>query len=204
MAYQSISAVSSGANFGPENVKERGHHLRRVLTHSVYALLLLGGSMGAAPGHLTLAPQSTPAFLPIPDQQANNGLAGDQSAQKPIEQKQAGKPYQVGQASWYGELFQGKATASGEEFDMYQFTAAHRELPLGSYVRVTNLSNHRSVVVKVNDRGPVTPGRIIDLSYSAARSLNMHNHGLQKVRLDLIQADKAELAMAKQPVIRNR
>src|ERR1700758_56014 len=112
MTYSSISAVSTGATFGPEKVKERGHHLRRVLTHSVYALLLLGGSMGAAPGHLTLAPQSTPAFLPIPDQQANNGLAGDLSAQKPkpIEQKQAGKPYQVGQASWYGELFQGKAT----------------------------------------------------------------------------------------------
>ena len=164
--------------------------MRRVLTHSVYALLLLGGSMGAAPGHLTLAPQSAPAFLPIPEQKP-----------KTVVEK-ISKPYQVGQASWYGELFQGKATASGEDFDMYQFTAAHRELPLGTFVRVTNLSNHKSVVVRVNDRGPVTPGRIIDLSYSAARSLNMHNHGLQKVRIDIIGADKAELAMAKQPVTR--
>ena len=193
MAYQSISAVSTGAGFGPENVKDRGNHLRRVLTHSVYALLLLGGSMGAAPGHLTLAPQSAPAFMPIPEQKPK-------AVEKTAEN--LNKPYQVGQASWYGELFQGKATASGEEFDMYQFTAAHRELPLGTFVKVTNLSNHRSVVVKVNDRGPVTPGRIIDLSYSAARSLNMHNHGLQRVRIDLVKADKAELALAKQPVVR--
>ena len=149
--------------------------------------------MGAAPGHLTLAPQSAPAFLPIPEQKPK-------AIEKAIHQ--ANKPYQVGQASWYGELFQGKATASGEEFDMYQFTAAHRELPLGTFVRVTNLRNHRSVVVKVNDRGPVNPDRVIDLSFSAARSLNMHNHGLQKVQIDIIGADKAELAMAKQPVTR--
>jgi rare lipoprotein A len=193
MAYQSISAVSAGAEFGPENVKERGNHLRRVLTHSVYALLLLGGTMGAAPGHLTLAPQSAPAFLPLPEQKP-----------KAIEtsKEKTSHAYQVGQASWYGDLFQGKATASGEAFDMYEFTAAHRELPLGTFVRVTNLSNHRSVVVKVNDRGPVNPDRVIDLSFNAARSLNMHNHGLQKVRIDIIGADKAELAMAKQPVTR--
>ena len=199
MAYWNISAVSTGTAFGPENVKERGNHLRRVLTHSVYALLLLGGSMGASPGHLTLAPQSAPGFLPVPTPQAEGRLA---ESSKPKTIEQTSKAYQVGMASWYGDLFQGKATASGEVFDMYQFTAAHRELPLGSYVRVTNLGNHKSVVVRVNDRGPVTPGRIIDLSYNAARSLNMHNHGLQKVRIDVIGADKAELAMAKQPETR--
>jgi len=86
-------------------------------------------------------------------------------------------------------------------FDMYQFTAAHRELPLGTFVKVTNLRNHRTVVVKVNDRGPVNPDRVIDLSFSAARSLNMHNHGLQRVRIEIIGSDKAELAMAKQPVV---
>ena len=150
--------------------------------------------MGAAPGHLTLAPQSTPAFMPIPEQKP---IAVEQTSKE-----QARKPYQVGQASWYGDLFQGKATASGETFDMYEFTAAHRELPLGTFVRVTNLRNHKSVVVKVNDRGPVNPDRVIDLSFSAARSLNMHNHGLQKVRIDIIGADKAELALAKQPVVR--
>src|SRR5438876_8427260 len=68
-----------------------------------------------------------------------------------------GRPYQVGTASWYGEDFDGKPTASGEPFNMYDLTAAHPSLPLGTFVRVTNLRNGRSVVVKVNDRGPIVP-----------------------------------------------
>jgi rare lipoprotein A len=97
------------------------------------------------------------------------------------------KPYQVGTASWYGEYFDGKPTASGEDFDMYDMTAAHPTLPLGSYVRVTNLHNGRAVVVKVNDRGPIVAGRIIDLSYAAARVLEFQERGLQKVRLDIVK-----------------
>ena len=97
------------------------------------------------------------------------------------------QPYQVGTASWYGEYFVGRPTASGEDFDMYDMTAAHPTLPLGSYVRVTNLRNGRAVVVKVNDRGPVVPGRIIDLSYGAAQVLQFEQRGLQKVRLDLVK-----------------
>jgi rare lipoprotein A len=102
--------------------------------------------------------------------------------------KQAGKqkPYQVGTASWYGENFQGKPTASGEPYEMYDMTAAHLTLPLGSYVRVTNLRNGRAVVVRVNDRGPIVPGRIIDLSYGAAQALQFRHKGLQRVRLDLV------------------
>jgi rare lipoprotein A len=108
---------------------------------------------------------------------------------KPEFRKQAGKnqPYQIGTASWYGEYFVGRPTASGEDFDMYDMTAAHPTLPLGSYVRVTNLRNGRAVVVKVNDRGPVVPGRIIDLSYGAAQVLQFEQRGLQRVRLDLVQ-----------------
>jgi rare lipoprotein A len=112
------------------------------------------------------------------------------------------KPFEVGKASWYGGLFQGKATASGEGYDMFDFTAAHRELPLGTFVKVTNLKNMKSVIVRINDRGPVSPGRIIDLSYSAARSLDMHQKGLQKVRIDLVEPQTAEMAMAKQPSMR--
>src|SRR5262250_352383 len=97
------------------------------------------------------------------------------------------KPYQVGVASWYGEYFQGKPTASGEPYDMYDLTAAHPTLPLGSMVRVTNLRNGRAVVVRVNDRGPIVPGRIIDLSYNTARVLDFKAQGLQRVRLDLVQ-----------------
>src|SRR3989442_15116368 len=102
------------------------------------------------------------------------------------------KPYQIGTASWYGDYFQGKATASGEPYNMYDLTAAHPTLPLGSWVRVTNLRNGRSVVVKVNDRGPIVPGRIIDVSYSTARVLQFKAQGLQRVRLDLVQPKMAQ------------
>ena len=96
------------------------------------------------------------------------------------------KPYQIGTASWYGSYFQGRATASGEPYDMYDLTAAHPTLPLGSWVRVTNLRNGRTVVVRINDRGPVVPGRIIDLSYNTARVLHFESQGLQRVRLDVV------------------
>jgi rare lipoprotein A len=97
------------------------------------------------------------------------------------------QPYQVGTASWYGDYFQGKETASGEPYDMRDFTAAHPTLPLGTFVKVTNLRNGRTVVVRINDRGPVVDGRIIDVSYNAARALGFKERGLQKVRVDLYQ-----------------
>src|SRR5215472_16645753 len=72
------------------------------------------------------------------------------------------KPYQVGTATWYGADFEGKETASGEKYDMYDMTAASLTLPMGTHVKVTNLRNGKAVVVRINDRGPVVPGRIID------------------------------------------
>jgi rare lipoprotein A len=105
------------------------------------------------------------------------------------------KPFQVGTASWYGEYFQGRETASGERYDMYDLTAAHPTLPLGSYIQVTNLRNGRSVILRVNDRGPVVEGRIIDVSYHAARVLGFKAQGLQRVRLDLVASN--DLAMAR-------
>jgi rare lipoprotein A len=95
---------------------------------------------------------------------------------------------QVGKASWYGSHFQGKETASGEAFDMYDLTAAHRNLPMGSLVRVTNLANGSYVTVRINDRGPVYRSRIIDLSYKAAKVLGLSSAGVQKVRLEMIAA----------------
>jgi rare lipoprotein A len=97
------------------------------------------------------------------------------------------KPYQIGTASWYGEYFQGKQTASGEPYDMRDFTAAHPSLPLGTFVKVTNLRNGKAAIVRINDRGPVVDGRIIDVSYHTARALGFKERGLQKVRLDLYQ-----------------
>lgn len=103
---------------------------------------------------------------------------------------------QVGYASWYGKKFQGHHTSNGEIYDMYSMSAAHKSLPLPSYVRVTNLSNHKSVIVRVNDRGPFHSKRIIDLSYAAAYKLGMLHHGTAKVRVVLInprQPTKAAL-----------
>ena len=93
---------------------------------------------------------------------------------------------EIGIASWYGEDFHGKPTASGEIYNMYAMTAAHKTLPLGTYVRVTNLENGRRVVVKINDRGPFVKGRIIDLSYSAAKKLDMIKKGTAKVKIEVI------------------
>ncbi len=88
-----------------------------------------------------------------------------------------------GLASWYGPGFHGKRTSSGEVFNMYEFTAAHKTLPLGTYVLVQNLENGRRVVVRINDRGPFVKGRIIDLSYAAARALGMVEKGVARVRI---------------------
>ncbi len=89
----------------------------------------------------------------------------------------------TGIASWYGRPFHGRKTASGARYNMYAMTAAHKSLPLSSYVRVTHLGNGRSVVVKINDRGPFKPGRIIDLSLSAAKRLGILKTGTARVRV---------------------
>jgi rare lipoprotein A len=146
--------------------------MRRRIAHGLMAALLVIG-LGAAQGPNNSEASSAP----------------DKSAQiKPEIRKQAkSQPYQVGTASWYGEDFEGKTTASGEDYEMYDMTAAHPTLPFGSYVRVTNLRNGRAVVVKVNDRGPIVEGRIIDLSYGAAQALQFQQRGLQRVRLDVVK-----------------
>lgn len=94
---------------------------------------------------------------------------------------------EIGKASYYGAEAHGKPTASGEKFDMHALTAAHRTLPFGTRVRVTNLANGKSVVVKVNDRGPYVPGRIIDLSYAAAKKIDMLNAGVAEVEIVVVR-----------------
>lgn len=106
------------------------------------------------------------------------------------------KPYQIGIASWYGKQFHGKTTANGEDFDMFELTAAHLELPLGTYVKVTNLRNGRWVIVRINDRGPYIEGRIIDLSYGAARMLNFYLNGLERVRIDVLHAETVAMVQS--------
>jgi rare lipoprotein A len=142
-----------------------------IATHSHWPLgpALLAGAVLSA---ICISPGST---LAQPD--------------SPQAETQAAVPHhrhwiQFGRASWYGRPFQGQATASGEIYDMNSMTCAHRSLPLGASVLVTNLRNHRSVVCRVNDRGPVPESRVIDLSYGAARILGFR--GLAPVRLELI------------------
>ncbi|MFL0810953.1 MAG: septal ring lytic transglycosylase RlpA family protein [Agarilytica sp.] len=114
--------------------------------------------------------------------------------------KVLGKTYRVmqdprgykarGVASWYGKKFHGRRTANGELYDMYGMTAAHKTLPIPSYVRVTNLNNYRSVIVRVNDRGPFHGDRVIDLTYTAAKKLGFENSGTAKVSLEYLDPDK--------------
>ena len=92
-----------------------------------------------------------------------------------------------GVASWYGKKFQGRRTASGERFDMHELTAAHPSLPFGTLVEVRNLDNGRSVVVRINDRGPSVAGRVIDVSYAAAVELGMIERGVAEVALYLAE-----------------
>ena len=157
--------------------------MRRRIAHGLAIAFLIVG-LGAAQG-----PNSSEA-KPAPTSSIHP---------KPIVRQQVvgTKPYQVGTASWYGSNFEGKETYSGEKYHMYDMTAAHMTLPMGSYVKVTNLRNGKAVVVRVNDRGPIVPGRIIDLSYGAAQALQMKAHGLQRVRLDLVQTTR--VAKASQP-----
>jgi rare lipoprotein A len=101
-----------------------------------------------------------------------------------------------GSASWYGSEFHGKRTANGERFDMYAMTAAHRTLPLSSYAAVTNLKNQRTVIVRINDRGPFHGNRVMDLSYAAAKELGIQKRGTGSIKItplvindDMFQVD---------------
>jgi len=163
--------------------------MRRRIAHGLASVLLVV-SLGAAQGPNSSGSKDTQVTLP------NQALAGSETGSAGKSKQHL--PYQVGTASWYGEYFVGRATASGEPYNMYDLTAAHPTLPLGTWVRVTNLHNGRRVYVRINDRGPIVPGRIIDLSYSAAQSLRFTSKGLERVRLDVVpprQTQPEQIAM---------
>jgi rare lipoprotein A len=104
------------------------------------------------------------------------------------EQPRAGvRGVYEGKASWYGREQHGHLTANGERFNMYEKTAAHRTLRMGTHVRVINLRNGRATIVRINDRGPYSHGRIIDLSYAAAKELDMLNAGVVPVRIEVLE-----------------
>jgi rare lipoprotein A len=99
---------------------------------------------------------------------------------------------QTGTASWYGRKFHGHLTSNGEIYNMYQMSAAHKTLPLPSFVKVTNLANNKSTIVRVNDRGPFYQERIIDLSYAAAYKIGVYDTGTAKVHLEVVFPDSIE------------
>jgi rare lipoprotein A len=145
---------------------------------STWAGIAIALTLGIAGTRSAETAATTKNQAPVP---AVNNAPSTSAAPKPAHHW-----YQLGHASWYGSYFQGHPTASGESYNMYDLTCAHRSLPLGSILRVTNLRNHRSVVVRVNDRGPVPEDRILDLSYAAANSLGLH--GVAKVGIELLPA----------------
>lgn len=140
------------------------------------------------------APTSTiksSSISEVVPERLNRTLAGNRSPYTVF-----GKSYEVlpteegykerGVASWYGEKFHGHKTSNGEIFDMYQVSAAHKSLPIPSFIRVTNLDNNRSIIVRVNDRGPFHGDRIVDLSYAAAIKLGYADRGTARVQIESV------------------
>lgn len=168
----------------------------RALVLVLFAAALGGcGSSGVRDG----APKSGSARIPdLPDDPVPRPLPRSKYGNGPVYEV-FGKSYTVmptssgyrerGVASWYGTKFHGNLTSSREPYDMYEMTAAHKTLPLPTYVRVRNLSNGRSIIVKVNDRGPFVHNRIIDLSYAAALKLDMVTTGTGLVEVEAISFD---------------
>lgn len=151
------------------------------------------------PQGLWTSPSGAPAaFSPTDEAAAGNSAKDEQqgtlAAASPIRPNapDVSNFEQRGSASWYGRDFHGRRTASGERFDMNALTAAHRTLPLASYVRVTNVKNKKSVIVRINDRGPFHRGRIIDLSKAAAKVLGMQHSGTTRVDIQGLSAQEAK------------
>ncbi len=149
-------------------------------------LLLMGLAMTASARDGSTSVQDQSAALK--KDAAPNNQAGTKPSHKPR------RWFQIGLASWYGTQFQGHKTAGGERFDMNLMTCAHPTLPMGTWLRVTNLKSRRSTFVRVNDRGPVTDGRIVDLSLAAARAVGLV--GVGKVSLEKVRDGDPELAQA--------
>ena len=151
--------------------------LQKLLTIAVLASAFSMGFLGEALAMKTLTRSNQ---LP----QAQSSLSeNDDFSSRPLTQLIA---RMQGRASWYGPGFHGRRTASGERFNTWAYTAAHRSLPFGTKVRVTNLRNGRAVVVRINDRGPYSGGRVIDLSKAAAQAIGMLRAGTAPVRIEII------------------
>jgi len=168
------------------------HQLRQLLTVTLLTSALsagLGGRIMAAktparidqnPANPTAATITPKSQDQIRESQPLNGSAFKSESLKNLIARMQGK------ASWYGPGFHGRRTANGERFNTWAYTAAHRSLPFGTKVRVTNLRNGEAVVVRINDRGPYIGGRVIDLSKAAAQAIGMIRSGTAPVRIEIL------------------
>lgn len=178
--------------------------MRLVWFSTVFVVSLSLAACSQTQGRYSQRHDSAPTRLPSTAELQNAiPVQEPPSPQGNTDYQVLGQHYQVlesavgfveqGIASWYGNKFHGHLTANGEYYDMYSMTAAHKHLPLPTYVRVTNLHNEKSVIVRVNDRGPFHPDRIIDLSFAAAYKLDMLNHGTARVRVEAIEFKSPQL-----------
>jgi rare lipoprotein A len=180
----------------------------RLLPLCICAALL--SACATAPRRPSTLPRATPPPVPIEDlKRVPDAVPRDEprsSRGNPASYEALGRRYTVlasadgyvetGVASWYGPDFQGKYTSSGELYDMYGMTAAHKTLPIPCYARITNLKNGRSVVVRINDRGPFIANRVVDLSYTAALKLDMLREGTTFVELRVLTPGSPEASSA--------
>ncbi|MDX1530484.1 MAG: septal ring lytic transglycosylase RlpA family protein [Rhodothermales bacterium] len=175
-----------------KSLRERLHTYRLLLAVAAAAIvgltaLLLVNPFGTDAGaDAILLGRGKAGVFNVTDTTERPAKPATESAGSATDASAPGQPIKGGEASYYGEELAGNPTASGERFDPNKFTAAHRTLPLGSRVRVTNVRNGETVVVRVNDRGPFARHRVIDLSKAAAREIGMLRAGTGQVRLELI------------------
>jgi len=183
---------------------------RRLIPLMAIAALVLSMSACATHHRTQAHPHAAPSDSPRSTSGLPDGSGGVRKTGNPY--RIAGRWYypmqtaaaydETGTASWYGRDFHGKKTANGERYDMHALSAAHKTLPMPTLVRVTNLENGRSVVVRVNDRGPFVKNRLIDLSYAAARQLGYDNKGTAHVRVQTLDQPAPALATHERPVER--
>ena len=159
---------------------------------------LSGDGPGNAPDNLNAIPDAVPRNEPL-HRYANRPYAALGETYTPLTS--IGDYKKRGVASWYGKKFHGQRTSSGEVYDMYAMTAAHPVLPLPSYVKVTNISNNKSVIVRVNDRGPFMHNRLIDLSYVAAHKLGIVGAGSGEVEVESIVPPAKMSSIAKAEIV---
>ena len=162
-----------------------GNEPYRVLKTFAAALAVLTAAVGCSPApRYTVHPYGGQSSGPF---EANTSSKSTDSVNVPLLSKPPKGTKFRGVASYYADKYHGQQTASGETFDMYGLTCAHNQLPFNTWLEVRNLSNDRTVIVRVNDRGPFVEGRIIDLSYGAAKELGMVEKGVQEVEITVIR-----------------